>query len=67
MLESQKVRVSLKGHIPAINGAVEADYELCECQEDSGTDQTLIHCGPVNGDDCMPSKYFSNGDFIRIN
>ena len=42
-----------EGYIPTINGTIEADYELCECQEDLGNDETLIHCGPVTGDACM--------------
>ena len=49
----RKGRVFFEGYISTINGTIEADYELCECQEDLGTDETLIHCGPVNGDSCM--------------
>ena len=48
-----------EGYIPTINGEIEADYELCECQNDLGTDETLIHCGPVTGDACMQGTYTS--------
>ena len=53
-----------EGFISTINGTIEADYELCECQNDLGTDETLIHCGPVNGDACMQGTCTSAIDVI---